>query len=132
MILVDSNVLLDVFTEDPDWFPWSSAALVEAAETSQLAINPVIYAEVSARFSLKEELDEALGTDFVRADIPYEAAFLAGKLFVEHRRAGGSRTRPLPDFFIGAHAAVAGMHLLTRNPGDYRTRLPKLKLIAPE
>ena len=130
MILVDSNDLLDVITEDPTWYGWSSRALADAESTAGVAINPVIYAEVSVRFRHREDLDARLG-DVTRLAIPYDAAFLAGKLFLDHRRAGGRRSAPLPDFFIGAHAAVAGMRLLTRNPGDYSTRLPGLRLIHP-
>src|SRR5512136_2141844 len=106
-VLIDSNVLLDVMTEDPRWFDWSSKALERCAEASVLVINPVIYAEVSIRFKTIEELEDALPKSmFERRDIPWEAAFLAGKCFVKYRRAGGTRTTPLPDFFIAAHAAV--------------------------
>jgi predicted nucleic acid-binding protein len=130
--LVDSNVILDVFTEDPKWSEWSSAALAEAAETGGLVINPIIYGEVSIRFPRIEDLDVALPRDrFVREPIPFAAAFLAGKVFVEYRRRGGPRSSPLPDFFIGAHAAVAGHRLLTRDPARYRVHFPKLQLITP-
>lgn len=131
MILVDSNVLLDVMTGDPRWSPWSERALASAAEDETLAINPVVYAEVSVGFRRIEDLDEALGDRFRRLPIPYSAAFLAGKLLVEYRRRGGARTSPLPDLLIGAHAAVAGMTLLTRKAADYRRRLPQLRLLAP-
>jgi predicted nucleic acid-binding protein len=131
-ILVDSNVILDVFTEDETWFSWSSAALEEAALTSPLLINPIIYAEVSVRFSLIEELDDVIPPDrFIRMPIPYASAFLAGKVYARYRRRGGSRRSPLPDFFIGAHAAVASFRLLTRDPRRYRTYFPGLVLIAP-
>ena len=131
-VLVDSNVLLDVATEDPTWGPWSSAALEHVADEAVLVINAVIYAEVSIGFPAIEELDQALPEGlFRREDIPYEAAFLAGKCFLDYRRRGGSRTSPLPDFFIGAHAAVAGFRLLTRDASRYRTYFPKLELIAP-
>lgn len=131
--LVDSNVLLDVLSEDPRWFSWSSEALKECAEDSALVINPVIYAEVSIRFEAVEELEEALpGSLFERRDIPWEAAFLAGKCFARYRRAGGSRTAPLPDFFIGAHAAVEGLALLSRDPARYRTYFPQVRLLAPD
>jgi predicted nucleic acid-binding protein len=131
-ILVDSNVILDVFTEDTNWSEWSSAALAEAAETARLVINPVIYAEVSIRFPHIEDLDAALPRDrFIREPIPFEAAFLAGKAFLAYRRRGGPRPSPLPDFFIGAHAAVAGYRLLTRDPDRFRTHYPKLDLIMP-
>lgn len=131
-ILVDSNVLLDIFTNDARWAAWSSGALEEAADAARLVINPVVYAEVSVRFARIEELEEALPReDLAREPIPYEAAFLAGKLFAAYRRRGGHRPAPLPDFFIGAHASVAGYRLLTRDPGRYRTNFPKLALIAP-
>ncbi len=130
--LVDANVLLDVFTRDWRWLNWSSGALSAAGDDGPLVINPVVYAEVSPRFSRREELDEALGPDaFLRTPIPWAAAFLAGRLFVEYRRRGGLRRSPLPDFFIGAHAAVAGMRLLTRDPARYRSYLPGLALISP-
>lgn len=132
-VLVDSNVLLDIMTEDERWFEWSSDALERCAEESVLCINPVIYAEVSVRFELVEEIEAALPPELVRRlPIPYEAAFLAGKCFLDYRRRGGARRSTLPDFFIGAHAAVAGMALLTRDIGRYRTYFPKLQLIAPE
>lgn len=131
-ILVDSNVLLDLATEDPAWGSWSSTALEEAAEHSPLAINAIIYAEVSIRYATIEELEDALPADVYRRDpLPYEAAFLAGKAFVRYRRRGGRRSTPLPDFYIGAHAAVAGYRLLTRDATRYRTYFPTLDLIAP-
>ena len=132
-VLVDSNVLLDVLTEDPVWYGWSSDALAAAADESVLAINPLVYAEVSIGFERIEELDEALppGT-FTRLPLPWSAAFLAGKCFFAYRRAGGERRSPLPDFYIGAHAAVEGMPLLTRDATRYRTYLPRLEIIAPD
>jgi predicted nucleic acid-binding protein len=132
LVLVDSNVLLDLMTEDPSWFVWSSHAVEEAAETSSLVINPVIYAEASVRFSRIEDLNAALPTTlFEREPIPYEAAFLAGKAYSRYRRLGGTRRSPLPDFFIGAHAAVAGYRLLTRDAARYRNYYPTVPLIAP-
>ncbi len=132
-ILLDSNVLLDVMTEDGRWFEWSSAALQRHAESDVLCINPVIYAEVSIRFERIEELEAALPGDLLeRLSIPHEAAFLAGKCFLEYRRRGGKRESTLPDFFIGAHAAVERMPLLTRDAGRYGSYFPKLRLIAPE
>jgi predicted nucleic acid-binding protein len=131
--LVDSNVLLDVITEDPTWSEWSRAALLAAGDAGRLVINPVIYAEVSVQYREIEALDAVLSPrDFARQPIPWPAAFLAGKLFLEYRRRGGTRRSPLPDFFIGAHAAVAGMPLLTRDPTRYRSYLPSLALLAPE
>lgn len=131
-VLVDSNVLLDVFTEDPEWSAWSGQALADCAERSQLAINPLVYAEISIRFERIEELEDALpARDFVRLPLPWEAAFLAGKCFVRYRRRSGRRRSPLPDFYIGAHAAVAGLTLLTRDATRYRTYFPGLEIIAP-
>jgi predicted nucleic acid-binding protein len=125
-------VLLDVMSEDPRWFEWSSGALAGVADDGAIVINPVIYAEVSVRFSRVEDLDEALPPDvYVRAALPWSAAFLAGKCFVDYRRRGGERRSPLPDFFIGAHAAVAGMRLLTRDAARYRTYFPGIDLVAP-
>lgn len=131
-VLVDSNVLLDIFTEDARWFAWSSEALERAADACRVVVNPVIYAEVSIRFSRIEDLEEAMPASLVsREPIPYEAAFLAGKVFLTYRRRRGPRPAPLPDFFIGAHAAVAGLRLLTRDTARYRTYFPTLELIAP-
>lgn len=131
--MVDSNVLLDVLTDDPRWADWSAQALEEVASRAVLAINPVIYAEVSVGFERIEEMEQALPPDrFERRAIPMEAAFLAGKCFIKYRRGGGRRHSPLPDFFIGAHAAVRNMTLLTRDAKRYRTYFPKLDLICPE
>ena len=131
-ILVDSNVLLDIMTEDSHWLAWSAAAIERAADSFRLVINPVIYAEVSVRYSRIEALDAALPKAmFDREAIPYEAAFLAGKCFLAYRRRGGMKRSPLPDFFIGAHAAVAGYRLLTRDAARYRSYFPKLSVIAP-
>jgi hypothetical protein len=131
--LVDSNVLLDILTEDASWLAWSSEALGRRAEESTLVINPIIYAEVSIGFSRIEELDEALDpAGFDRRPLPWEAAFLAGKCFLRYRRRGGGKTSTLPDFYIGAHAAVSGLALLTRDAARYRTYFPKLEIIAPD
>ena len=130
--LVDSNVILDLVTDDRQWSAWSSDALAMAADESTLAINPVVYAEVSIGFRTIEELEDLLPDgDFRRLELPYEAAFLAGKAFLSYRRRGGNRAAPLPDFYIGAHAAIAGMRLLTRDPQRYRTYFPSVTLIAP-
>jgi predicted nucleic acid-binding protein len=132
-VMIDANVLLDVMTEDARWLAWSAGALERAAERYRLVINPVVYAEVSIRYTQIEELDIALPKSmFDREAIPYEAAFLAGKSFLAHRRRGGTRQSPLPDFFIGAHAAVAGYRLMTRDVARYRTYFPKLSLISPD
>jgi predicted nucleic acid-binding protein len=131
--LVDSNVILDVLTDDPRWQAWSSAALEECANEGALYINAMIYAEVSISFARIEQVEEALPAEwFERLAIPLEAAFLAGKAFLSYRRKGGARTSTLPDFFIGAHAAVAGLRLLTRDAGRYRTYFPALEIISPE
>jgi predicted nucleic acid-binding protein len=130
--LVDSNVLIDVLGEDEDWVDWSASMLARAAEQGPLVINPLVYAEVSIAFDGIEELDEALPADyFVREPLPWEAAFLAGKAFVNYRRRGGTRRSALPDFYIAAHAAIAGYTLLTRDARSYRTYYPKLRVIAP-
>ena len=116
IVLVDSNVILDVLTEDARWLAWSAEALAHAAERHILVINPIIYAEVSVRFERIEELEEALPDSlFRREPLPWEAGFLAGKCFRSYRRQGGARRSPLPDFYIGAHAAVRAMTLLTRD-----------------
>lgn len=130
--LVDSNVLLDIVTDDPKWFAWSAAMLAAAADRGGLFINPIIYAEVSAAFERIEDLDDALPAQYYRrVALPWEGAFLAGQCFVKYRRHGGARRSPMPDFYIGAHAAIAGLTLLTRDPGRYRTYFPTLRLIAP-
>jgi predicted nucleic acid-binding protein len=130
--LVDSNVLLDILTLDDEWSEWSSAALTNAADSGPLWVNPIIYAEVSVRFSRIEDLEDALPpVDYRRAQLPWEAAFLAGKAFVAYRRRGGTRVTTLPDFYIGAHAAVHEFTLLTRDASRYRTYFPTVELIAP-
>lgn len=131
-ILVDSNVILDVVTEDPKWYDWSAQSLARHAEAATLAINPLIYAELSVKFATVEELEDTVAPGhFQRLALPWEAAFLAGKCFLSYRKRGGSKTAPLPDFYIGAHAAIAGLTLLTRDAARYRTYFPKLRLIAP-
>jgi predicted nucleic acid-binding protein len=131
-VLVDSNVLLDLMSEDTEWFAWSATAIERAADESRPVINAVIYGEVSILYSRIEDLDAALPKAmFDREAIPYEAAFLAGKSFPTYLRRGGLKRSPLPDFLIGAHAAVAGYRLLTRDAARYRTYFPHLRLIAP-
>jgi predicted nucleic acid-binding protein len=121
--MVDSNVLLDVATNDPAWGDWSATALARSADDAILSIG----------FQTIEDLEDALPTDLYRREgLPFEAAFLAGKCFLRYRRAGGTRRSPLPDFYIGAHAAIAGYRLLTRDAGRYRTYFPTLELIAPQ
>lgn len=129
-MLVDTNVLLDVITHDPTWFAWAETALRAAAEHSTLAINPIIFAEVSMKFDRIEDADSAL-VDFVREPLPYEAGFLAGKVFLAYKKRGGVKRSPMPDFYVGAHAVVGRMELLTRDARRYRTYFPALKLIAP-
>jgi predicted nucleic acid-binding protein len=132
-IMVDSNVLLDLMTEDARWLSWSAEAVEKAADRFRLVINPIIYAEVSIRYSRIEDLEAALPRAMLdREAIPYEAAFLAGKCFLVYRQRGGAKRSPLPDFFIGAHAAVAGYRLLTRDAARYRSYFPRLPLIAPD
>ena len=132
MILVDSNVLIDVIGGDPVWGAWSAAALIEAADRDDVAINPIIYAEISVAYQTESALEAALKpTGFYRLPLPFAAAFVAGKAFVEYRRRGGTRTSPLPDFYVGAHAAVSGLALLTRDVGRYRGYFPRVALIAP-
>ncbi|MES2664167.1 MAG: type II toxin-antitoxin system VapC family toxin, partial [Pseudomonadota bacterium] len=124
-VLIDSNILLDIFTEDARWFEWSSNALLEHAEKDLLYINPIIYSEISVGFKKIEELETALPADYIQRDnLPYEAAFLAGKCFLKYRKAGGTKSSPLPDFYIGAHAAIKGWSILTRDKGRYRSYFP--------
>ncbi|MBJ6798539.1 type II toxin-antitoxin system VapC family toxin [Geomonas propionica] len=130
--MVDSNVLLDVLEEDPIWYEWSANQLQQAADASILIINTVIYSEISIGFREIEELERVLLPEmFQRRPIPWEAAFLAGKCYMRYRKLGGTRRSPLPDFFIGAHAAVEKLTLLTRDATRYRTYFPSVKLIAP-
>jgi predicted nucleic acid-binding protein len=130
--LVDTNVLLDVLTEDPAWLEWSSEALAAAAESGPLWINPIIYAEVSVRFSRVEDLEASIPSrDYRRAQLPWEAGFLAGKAFIQYRRSGGTKTSTLPDFYIGAHAAIANVALLTRDSGRYAAYFPTVRLVTP-
>ena len=131
-VLVDSNVILDLTTADPDWYDWSTDALTRCADEAYLAINPIIYAEVSVGFDRIEDLEETLIPDFFRRlPLPYEAGFLAGKCYTMYRKRGGAKRSPLPDFYIGAHAAVSGLTLLTRDAGRYRSYFPTIDLVAP-
>lgn len=132
MTLVDSNVLLDLVTDDQDWAEWSIEQLEAASLRGPLLINDVVYAELSVRYSRVEDLDgflEAAGLEI--AAMPRPALFLAGKVFTRYRKSGGTRTGVLPDFFIGAHAAVSELPLLTRDVGRYHTYFPSLTLITP-
>lgn len=130
--LVDTCVLLDVATGDPVWSDWSAQALASAVRRGPVLVNPIVYAEVSIGFERIEDLDDALPPDiFRREPLPYVAGFLAAKAFLTYRRRGGSKALPLPDFFIGAHAAVAELALLTRDARRFRTYFPTVRLIAP-
>ncbi|KGN34854.1 DNA-binding protein [Knoellia sinensis KCTC 19936] len=130
--LVDSNVLLDLFTDDPRWAGWSAGALSDAADRGPLIINPIIYAEVSVRFTRIEELEDALpARDFTREPLPWEAGFLAGKAYSAYRSRGGAKRSTLPDFYIGAHAAVSGHSLLTRDAARFSTYFPTIAITSP-
>ncbi len=129
--LVDSNVIIDVISEDAKFFDWSANAMAGSAQSGVLFINPIIFAEVSTGFSRREDVTAALDAlDFEYADLPWDAAFIAGKAFLRYRRDGGIRRSPLPDFYIGAHALVSGMTLLTRDGSRYRSYFPKLKILS--
>ncbi len=130
--MIDSNVILDIVTEDKEWFEWSSYIVKLLSQEEIFLINSVIYSEVSIGFKKIEEVEELFVSDyFVREPIPWEACFLAGKCFLSYRKKGGLTTNPLPDFFIGAHALVRGTKLLTRDTARYRTYFPQLQLISP-
>ena len=130
--LVDSNVLLDLFDEESEWRSWSDGVLSDCADRGALVINPLIYAEVAAGFASIDDVEDALPPNFLRREpLPWQAAFLAGHAFVRYRARGGPRRSPLPDFYIGAHAAVAGYTLLTRDARRYRYYFPKLRIISP-
>ena len=130
--LVDSNVLLDLFTADPTWAAWSGEHLAAALDRGPVVVNQVVYGEVSLGFTSVEALDSALTPDrFVRGNLPWAAAFLAGRCFRQYRARGGTRTSTLPDFLIGAHAAVLGLRLLTRDAARFRTYFPTVELDAP-
>lgn len=133
MTLVDSNVLLDLVTDDPQWAAWSVAELEAASLRGPLLINDVVYAEISVRYPRIEDLDAFVDeAGLAVAPMPRAALFLAGKAFIRYRKSGGGRTGVLPDFFIGAHAAVSELPLLTRDAGRYRTHFPSLTLTTPE
>ena len=132
MTLVDTNVLLDLVTDDPVWSGWSLARLEEAALAGSIVINDIVYAETSIRYDRMEDMDAMLAQAMIDVvSTPRSALFLAGKAFQQYRAGGGTRTGFLPDFFIGAHAAVRGWPLLTRDAARYRSYFPKLALIAP-
>lgn len=128
MIIVDSNVILDIVTDDPVWADWSLRTLEQQKEA--LSINPIIYAEVSVKIPSIEQLNDIL-RPFKRLSLPYEAGFLAGKAFFSYKQNEGVKTNPLPDFFIGAHAAILAVPLITRDIQRYKTYFPTLKLVSP-
>jgi hypothetical protein len=132
LILVDTNVLVDIVSDDPLWAEWSQRHLMLAAAEDQLAINDIVYAELSIRYATNEELDAMIrDAHLVSAAIPRPALFLAGKAFQRYRYAGGVKTGVLPDFFIGAHAVISDSTLITRDAARYRTYFPGIMLIAP-
>ena len=132
VLLVDTNVLVDVLQNDPQWADWSIAQLRAQAQLHALAINPVIYAELSLSFTTFEALDRVVATmELAIHEVPRPALFLAGKAYLQYRRRGGGKAQVLPDFFIGAHAAVEGWPLLTRDASRFRTHFPNLEVIAP-
>lgn len=132
MILVDTNVFVDIWTADPQWGDWSATALATAADEDDVAINPVIYAELSFGFTEEAEIERVLNAAGVRRlPLPFRAAWLAARAFAVYRQRGGTRSTPLPDFLIGAHAAAAGLPLLTRDATRIRTYFPYVQLIAP-
>jgi len=131
--LVDSNVLIDITIKDPQWLSWSREAFIDALEEGPVLIDQIVFAEVSIGYPTPEECEWALEVQGIeRVPIPWPAAFLAGRAFAAYRNRGGSKLAPLPDFFIGAHAAVADLRLLTRDPRPYRSYFPTVELIAPE
>ena len=132
MLLVDTNVLVDVLQNDPQWAEWSIAQMRAQASLNALVINPVIYAEISLSFSTLEALDDVVATLALEMrEIPRPALFLAAKAYAQYRRRGGNKQQVLPDFFIGAHAAVEGWPLLTRDASRFRTYFPTLDVLAP-
>ena len=132
-LLVDSNVILDLFLDDPDWADWSVTALANAGDNSTLYINQIIYTEVSIGFNKIEELESALhDAGFQMLEMPKEALFLSGKAYFNYKRSKGTKKSPLRDFYIGAQAAVLGMDLITRDKGRYSTYFPTVRIICPE
>lgn len=131
-LLVDSNVILDIFSDDPIWADWSEATLNRYGMTHDLYINPIIYTELSIGFERIEELEKAIEkAGFQMLELPKEALFLAGKVFLQYKRNKGNKASPLPDFYIGAHAAILNMDLVTRDLARYRTYFPTVNLISP-
>ena len=133
MTLVDANILIDLFTNDPDWSDWSEAQLIEQSQHGSIGINPIIYAKASIAYTTEGAYETALSSlGLMRWEMPYSAGFKAGKAFLDYRRKGGERTLPLPDFYIGAHAEVANFQILTRDPRRFRHYFPNVELITPE
>lgn len=131
--LVDTNILLDLLSVASPWEEWSTRRLLQARSEGAVLINAVIYAEMAAGFDTEPQLEAALGPSrFVREDLPFDAAYLAGRAYVQYRRQGGEKRSPLPDFYIGAHALVRGHQLLTRDAQRYRSYFPTLRIIAPD
>ncbi len=133
MILVDTNVLIDVLADDPEWAEWSEAQLMSFIESHELAINPIIYAELAAAYRSESALEKALRYwPLIRLPLPYAAGYLSGQAFRNYRRKGGQKRSPLPDFYIGAHAQIEALPLLTRDTTRYKSYFPKVRLITPE
>lgn len=132
-VLVDTNVLVDLLTDDPVWADWSTDAFCACADHARLVVDTTVYAELAVRYETVEALEQMIeAAGLGREHVPWSAAYLAGRAFEQYRRGGGTRRSPLPDFYIGAHAAVAGMQLLTRDASRYRTYFPTVELIAPD
>ena len=131
-ILVDSNIILDVFLDDPEWADWSESKLVKYSSITKLFINPVVYSEISIGFKRIEDLELGLNRGgFEMLEIPKEALFLAGKAFLKYKKNRGTKRSPLPDFYIGAQAAILELDLITRDESRYRTYFPTVKLVSP-
>jgi len=131
--LLDTNVLLDILTDDPKWGDWSQRQFTRAHAEGPIPLNPIIYAELAAHFSVVTDLDHFLRpTVFKRLPLPYEAGFRASRAFLAYRESGGAKTSPLPAFYIGAHAEIAGLTLVTHDVARYRTYFPTVKLITPK
>ena len=132
-VFIDSCVLLDLFTDDPNWAEWSESVLEKYSQTNTLYINSIVYTEISIGFKKIEEVETAITElDIKVLEMPREALFLTGKVFLQYRKNHGTKTSPLPDFFIGAHAAVSKFDLITRDTSKYKTYFPQVKLIHPE
>ena len=130
MILVDTSVIADILTKDPEWLDWSSQQIEDWADAGPVCYNPIVVAELAVKFDTQKELEHRLSA-FTFLPLPLNAAFQAGKAFEKYRRAGGKKARPLPDFFIGAHAYMAHLPLLTRDPRRVRTFFPSVHLVTP-